>query len=413
MLMKLLHTADLHMDRAFEGLKKLPKLIARQLQHANQKMLENITEVALKNEVDAVIFAGDTFHQSRASIRTQSYFIHALKQLEQANIPVILIFGNHDYYLAERYWFDFPGNVLLFNRETVDTHYFETKNQERIAVSSFSYEHSWVNEDKLIEFPEKERTVDIHIGVYHGDTVRNNGLQNYAPFSFTRMKQKNYDYWALGHIHQPQIVSAQPLIVYPGTPQGHTKKEVAVQGVALVTIGNGHSTVHFEPVAEVSWQRESYSLSSQRSLQEALHYITTIILDNHKKQKQLVLLELHLTDIEQLGEEFDIAYKNEELLHYLQENVLLGSKNTLFIFQLAIKTEATEKKVLISADKELLKQLGETYLQPEIFSDVMKELIQNPIVSNAIKMNDDWRKKSLVRAMNKINEEFVLEEGPL
>lgn len=104
-----------------------------------------------------------------------------------------------------------------------------------MAVSGFSYEHPWIDENKALEFPIKQADSDIHIGIYHGDTSRK-AQQNYAPFTWKDLKATGYNYWALGHIHQPQIVSEQPLIVYPGTPQGHTKKEQSLQGVAVVTL---------------------------------------------------------------------------------------------------------------------------------------------------------------------------------
>ena len=99
-----------------------------------------------------------------------------------------------------------------------------------MAVSGFSYEHPWIDENKALEFPIKQAESDIHIGIYHGDTSRK-AQQNYAPFTWKDLKATGYNYWALGHIHQPQIVSEQPLIVYPGTPQGHTKKNSLYKGL--------------------------------------------------------------------------------------------------------------------------------------------------------------------------------------
>ena len=39
----------------------------------------------------------------------------------EAQIPVYMIFGNHDYYDPQRYWFAFPENVILFSSEEVQT----------------------------------------------------------------------------------------------------------------------------------------------------------------------------------------------------------------------------------------------------------------------------------------------------
>ncbi|WP_430602575.1 DNA repair protein SbcD/Mre11 [Enterococcus sp. DIV0724b] len=410
--MKVLHTADLHLDRSFEGLKNSPKEILEKLQRANHEVITAIVDIAIKNQVDAVVFAGDTFHQSRTSIRTQAYFIDEMKRLDQAEIPVIMSFGNHDYYVAERYWFDFPKNMFLFQKEQIETHYFMTKNQEKVAVSGFSYEHPWINEDKLSAFPKKDPMVDLHIGIYHGDTT-NNGQQNYAPFSFSNMKSKGYDYWALGHIHQPQVVSADPLIVYPGTPQGHTKKERTVQGVAIVSIEPGHATVHFEPVAQVTWQLQRYSLSQARNLQEALSILTEFLLKDMENQTQLTLKEIQLTDTEELSEEFQISYENGELLQYLQTTLLQQTNHSLFLFQVEVMTDYFEKKVVISAAPELLKQLEKNYLQPDIFSNTLQELVQNPLFSSVVQINEEWRERSIEQADQTIKEDFVIQEDQL
>ncbi|GGD00668.1 metallophosphoesterase family protein [Enterococcus wangshanyuanii] len=407
--MKVLHTADLHLDRSFEGLRNIPKSLAESLQKANQEAVTSIVDIAIKNQVDLVIFAGDTFHQSRTSIRTQAFFIDEMKRLEQAKIPVVLSFGNHDYYVSERYWFEFPDNLLLFQKEQVETHYLMTKDQEKVAISGFSYQHSWINEHKLSEFPTKDVNADLHIGIYHGD-IQSNGQQSYAPFSFSEMKAKGYDYWALGHIHQPQVVSADPLIVYPGTPQGHTKKERNLQGVAIISIASGHATVRFEPVAQVVWQVESYSLKQVASLQEALTVITDHLVNGNKEQGQLLLKELQLTDTEHLGDEFQRSYANGELLSYLQTTVMSQTTQETFLFQIKLVKNSDEQKTLITADPQLLEQLEKNYLQTEIFSNTLQELLKNPLFTSVVTTDSEWRERSIEQADQRIKEDFVIQE---
>lgn len=407
--MKLLHTADLHVDRPFEGLKNVPLSIKEKLQQVNQQVLSNIIDVAINEQVDLVVFAGDTFHQSRSSIRTQAFFMESLERLKQAEIPVIIAFGNHDYYQKQRYWFDFPDNVFLFDKEQVQTHYFMTKQQERIAVSGFSYEHQWLNKEMLAEFPMKDSTVDCQIGIYHG-AASVEEQQNYAPFSLSEMKRKGYDYWALGHIHAPQIVSAHPLIVYPGAPQGHTKKEQSLKGVAIVQVQNGHSTMHFESVAEMKWQTNTYSLEKCSTVQEALSFLSESLFNEFENQTQLLFSRIYLTGVEAMGEEFMIAYNNGELLQYLQIALLNQTNQLCFIFELLLTDKISESKTLIPASSQLLTELEQTYLQPAIFADVLKELTQNPLFNTAITINETWREQSLSAADQVIKEDFNIQE---
>ena len=124
--------------------------------------------------------------------------------------------------IKDRYWFSFSRQCFYLKKKWLRRCILKRKRANK-CVSGFSYEHPWIDENKALEFPIKQAESDIHIGIYHGDTSRK-AQQNYAPFTWKDLKATGYNYWALGHIHQPQIVSEQPLIVYPGTPQGHTKK---------------------------------------------------------------------------------------------------------------------------------------------------------------------------------------------
>lgn len=410
--MKVLHTADLHLDRSFEGIKTIPHQISEHLQQANQQTLKNIIDLAIENQVDSVIFAGDTFHQSRTSVKTQAYFIAEMYRLQKQDIKVIMTFGNHDYYVKERYWFDFPDNVLLFCSETVETKYFVTKNQEKVAVSSFSYQHPWIKKSKLEEFPVKDQTVDIHIGIYHGDANINKNEQNYAPFYLQEMKEKGYDYWALGHVHQPKIISANPLIVYTGTPQGHTKKETRLRGVATVTIDSGRASIHFESVATIDWQVELYSLQNVTDIKDVLQFLITKLKEK-KQEHSVVLKEALLTDTQHLDEEFHIAYESGELLNYLQEQLLDETDGAMYLFQLQMQESNSKQKIKLTSSAELLYQLEKNYSQPAIFANTIAELVKNPSFAKLIKIDDQWRYRCIEQSDEIIKSEFTIQEEQL
>ncbi|EGO2791473.1 metallophosphoesterase family protein [Enterococcus faecalis] len=411
--MKLLHTADLHMDRSFEGLTGIPTALAKRLREANQQLLMNIVTVAIREAVDLVIFAGDTFHQSQTSISMQAQLMAALEQLKQAEIPVILTFGNHDYYKKDRYWFSFPDNVFLFEKEMVETLYFETKAGEQVAVSGFSYEHPWIDENKALEFPIKQAESDIHIGIYHGDTSRK-AQQNYAPFTWKDLKATGYNYWALGHIHQPQIVSEQPLIVYPGTPQGHTKKEQSLQGVAVVTLSQNQATVQFEKVAEIDWTNEEISLAQCRDTQSVLSYLETSLLTKWHAHQQQQLMALTLKETQHLDVTVVQAIVNGELLSYLQQQLLQKTQGDFFVYRLILQAEEpTKEPIYLAASPNLLTALEKTYLDPVIFEDTTKELLRYAEFAGIFSMDEQWRLESLGLAHEQINEDFTIQEDPL
>ncbi len=96
------------------------------------------------------------------------------------------------------------------------------------------------------------QSVDCQIGLYHGAV----GIDGdpYAPFSVSDMLQKNYDYWALGHIHMRQTLNNQPFIGYSGVLQGLNRKEIGEKGYYLVTSKNHVLVPEFYDISPIIWE---------------------------------------------------------------------------------------------------------------------------------------------------------------
>jgi len=72
-------------------------------------------------------------------------------------------------------------------------------------------------------------------------------LIHYAPTTEQVLRAKGYQYWALGHVHAREIVSREPMIVYPGNTQGRHARERGPKGCELVTVE--HDDISAESVA--------------------------------------------------------------------------------------------------------------------------------------------------------------------
>ncbi|KAI3473585.1 hypothetical protein Pfo_031002 [Paulownia fortunei] len=79
------------------------------------------------------------------------------------------------------------------------------------------------------DFPQKNHQFDYQIGMYHG-SVGADGSP-YAPFSVGDLLSKNYDYWALGHIHKRQTLNQRPFVGYSGNLQGLNLTETGPKGI--------------------------------------------------------------------------------------------------------------------------------------------------------------------------------------
>lgn len=313
-MIRFIHAADLHLDTPFRGLEQTSKRLAEKLREAPFESFARIMDVAIDKQVDFVLLSGDLYNTKRVNIKAQSLFIEQLNRLAKEKIPVYLIRGNHDYLTEESKTLalPFPENVRTFGPK-VETHILNTKNNERVAISGFSYESQWVTERKIKDYPTKRPDVNLHIGMLHGDIETSLTREaNYAPFTVRELREKNLDYWALGHVHQRQQVSVEPLAEYPGNIQGLHKNETGEKGCLFVEWTPREQKVEFIQTAPVIWETIGLSLSDIKNISEFLETLKDQISKNSHSQDVLVHLNITAdTDSE------------EELISFIQEKEFL------------------------------------------------------------------------------------------
>jgi len=112
---RFIHTADLHLDSPLRSLASRNSALRELLEDASRTMLRRIVDTALEESVDALLIAGDLFDGELRDVRTAKLLERELRRLDSAEIPVFIIWGNHD---AEARLVDIlnlPGNVHTFN----------------------------------------------------------------------------------------------------------------------------------------------------------------------------------------------------------------------------------------------------------------------------------------------------------
>lgn len=94
-MIKLLHIADIHLGMENYGrIDKKTGLHSRLSDFLN--CFDYAIDFALKNKIDFFLFAGDAFKTRDPSPTYQREFAKRIKRIASANIPVILVIGNHD-----------------------------------------------------------------------------------------------------------------------------------------------------------------------------------------------------------------------------------------------------------------------------------------------------------------------------
>ncbi|MGE7761151.1 metallophosphoesterase family protein [Peribacillus sp. NPDC097895] len=311
--MKFIHAADLHLDTPFSGLKDLPLSILKELRESPFKAFQKIINEAIYHRVDFIVLSGDLFDGENRSLRTQVRFRTEMEKLEQHQIPAYIIHGNHDHLSGSWITVKLPDNVYVFSGQT-EVKTFEKTDGTTVHLYGFSYPRRHVRE-RMIETYIKAEGADYHIGLLHGNLEGHSEHSPYSPFSLKELAAKDFDYWALGHIHKHQVVSEDPLVIYSGNIQGRNRKECGVKGCLLVELDGDTKRHSFIETSEVIWDSVTIKPSADGGF-DALYKQCREVIEQKGFDGRSYLLEMKLD----VGGAADACGEYlEELTRILQE----------------------------------------------------------------------------------------------
>lgn len=272
--MRFLHVADTHLDSSFSGVSYLTVTELAELQQSIRQAFTKMVDYALKSEVEMVLLVGDVFDTPNPTPSTQIFLREQIKRLTDHEIYCVMSFGNHDYGSYERLLLVESSYLRIFHEE-VAVESFTLKNGEMVDVIGFSYPQNHLTADKLAEFPAKNPQ-HLTIATLHGSQEVTTAADNvYAPFSLELMRQKNYDYYALGHIHKRQDLLAVPPVVYPGNIQGRNINETGPKGFYDVTVTSDQTVQKkFVPVSQFDFTDFTLQLEQELSKNELMELIS-------------------------------------------------------------------------------------------------------------------------------------------
>ena len=222
--LKILHSADLHLDSPFAGFSEAQ----RQLLREQQRLLPGkIADLCRREGCDLMLLAGDIF-DGQPSRDT----VDILKEaLTRCGVPVFIAPGNHDFcapgspWLTERW----PKNVYIF-----------TGGLESVVLDALScrvYGAAFCSMDcpPLLDGFRAEGPETYTIAVLHGDPTQRESPYN--PITAGQVKASGLQYLALGHIHKAGAFrNGNTLCVWPGCPMGRGWDETGDKGVCIVTL---------------------------------------------------------------------------------------------------------------------------------------------------------------------------------
>ena len=270
---RFIHTADPHIDSPLRGLDDYEGAPVDEIRGATRKAFSSMVDLAVDEQVDFVLIAGDLFDGRWEDYATAIWVDRQFQRLKTAGISAFLVLGNHDAASRIEHGIRWPSNVHVFATDAATTQLIEPLG---VALHGQSYARMSETNDLAKKYPAR---VDgfFNIGLLHTSLTGFEGHENYAPTSLATLISHRYDYWALGHVHQRSIVNAdQPLICFSGNMQGRHIRETGEKGVFLVTVQSGKIVEHeFRPVDHMRWHTLEISLAPDDDKTELLEKLET------------------------------------------------------------------------------------------------------------------------------------------
>jgi DNA repair exonuclease SbcCD nuclease subunit len=260
-MLKLLHTADLHLGCEFSQLDADDR---RKLARARLGVVEQILALAEQYGVDAVLWAGDIFDTPKPSEDWWKGFAKALTIRQGWTRPIILLPGNHDPLTEDSVFHrDHPFRQLLPAWvHVVDCDAFELALGPDAILYAAPCRSTAGAEDLSLSLPARaEGDRRIRVGLVHGSTFDLPGYQTNFPIARDAPEQRGLDYLAVGDTHGYREIPANAVapILYPGAPEPTGFGEADGGSVVIVTFRRSGTRPILvrERVARWTWRDET------------------------------------------------------------------------------------------------------------------------------------------------------------
>ncbi len=414
-MIKILHLSDIHMGSGFSHGRLNPKTGLNTRLEDFMGSLSLCIDRAIASPVDLVLFGGDAFPDATPPPFVHEAFASQFRRLADANIPTVLLVGNHDQHsqgnggvsLSIYRTLAVPGFIV---GDRLTTHRITTRNGDIQVITL-----PWLTRATLLTRPETEglslsgvnellinrlepvlegeiRQLDTslptvllaHLMADRASLGAERFLAVGKGFTvpLSLLNRPQFEYVALGHVHKHQNLnpSNDPPIVYPGSiDRVDFSEEKEDKGYVLIEVAKGEVKWEFCPLPVRTFRSIEVDVSEAENPQKEL----LKALKKYDIQEAVIRLvykirseQLELINTNQLDEALKTAHSysiRAELISQLTRPRLpeLGVGNQLDPME-ALKAYIDNKEDLrdivddmLEAAQLLLNQQPEIWLEEE------------------------------------------------
>jgi len=244
---RILHLADLHLERGFAGMGCHGEA-ARRRRLGLREALRRAGDTAAARGCAAVTIGGDLYEHDRAGAETARFLADTFASWQPMLVAVAP--GNHDPFMPGSLYArtEWPANVHLFTEATLTP----LRLEDGLTLWGLGHqEPSWQGDP--LAGPGPDTVGEVNLALFHGAEMgsRPAGKSVHGPFRAHSIRQRGFATALTGHYHRRRLDETAGLL-YPGTPEPLTFDDTGGRGPVIVDISPSGS-VSFEPLSLNTW----------------------------------------------------------------------------------------------------------------------------------------------------------------
>ena len=367
-MVKLIHTADLHLDSAFRS-----HFTKEEAENRRQKQLmawKELLSFAVEKKVQGILIAGDLFDSPVVSHGTMDFFLSTIA--EHPEISFFYLRGNHDTENTFRYQENLPKNLFLFSDKgkkyrlndrlllagveygTKDISFRENEGatqgagqaaeqavgQETVhgAEALSKNETESEEESKFLKLKEEDCNILLLHGALYQGTPKGEAVQGEEGIFLKNLEKLPLSYIALGHIHKggEGKLNNGALWAYPGCLQGRGFDEEGERGFLYLKVEEEKKEIRKEfipikqgefRILEIELLEDEGTLACLKKIEVEMEKVgiakedsLRIILKGNKgleQERNLRYLQLQLQDsvfFLEIRDECELSWNREEAM---------------------------------------------------------------------------------------------------
>ncbi len=266
---RIIHAADIHLDSPLQGLGRLGDTgLATELRAATRRAYDNLVQLCIDEEAHLLVIAGDIYDGDWRSYETGEYFVGGLHKLRDSGVEVALLFGNHDAESSITKRLTMPEGVRVLSTSKPQSVEFADLG---IVVHGQGYEVRDVFDNLAQHYPHR-REGWVNVGVLHTGIQGIAGHTPYAPCAVDDLIACEYEYFALGHIHERSMqAGGDTQVWFSGNLQGRHPRETGPKGALVVDLEVGlHARVRFKECDVARWAVLEPDLSERETVEDVV-----------------------------------------------------------------------------------------------------------------------------------------------